>query len=299
MDEADGRGRKRNWGRWGAEDERGAANLLTPDWVRQAAERIRSGRVFSLAADIRDGRGPASPGRHAPQHFMRTDGGDYAAGLKRHSGFQSADDVIVLPTHGTTHIDALAHIADEDTLYNGFPLSTVRSRGAARLGIEKAPPLVGPGVLLDVFSLKGNDVPHGTVITPEDLEACEKAQGCKVEPGTIVLIRTGWMAAFKARPDDPPPDKEAGIGLEAAHWLADRDAVAVGADNYGVEVVPTETGITAPVHRLLIRNAGIYLMELLDLEELAGDNAYEFLFVAAPLRIVGGTGSPLTPLAVT
>lgn len=292
--------RAKNWGRWGEADERGAANLLTDEVVRGAAGRVRNGRVFSLAIEIKDRAVPVGPGRPMPQHYMRIDGGDYAAGVARHSGFQSVDDVIMLPTHGTTHMDALAHIADESLLYNGYPLSGVRSNGAKKLGIDKTPPLVGPGVLLDLCRFKDiTPLPGGTVITAADLEACAARQGVAVEPGAIVLLRTGWLATFATAGSEAFFRSEPGIGMDAAAWLAERDVVAIGADNYAVEVIPTQDGRAAPVHRFLIRDCGIYLMELFDLEELAAAQAYEFLFVAAPLRIVGGVGSPLNPVAIT
>ncbi|MCP8938765.1 cyclase family protein [Alsobacter sp. SYSU M60028] len=288
-----------NWGRWGEGDERGAANLLTPEVVKEAVGLVRDGRVFSLALPIGEADAPVLPGRPACQHYMRIDGGDYAAGLSRRTGFQSVDDVVMLPTHGTTHMDALAHIADEHRLFNGFPLSGVRSNGAARLGIDKTPPLVGPGVMLDVCALRGvESLGPGDVITPADIEACEQRQGVRVRPGSIVLFRTGWLSRF-ASEGVSAFKSEAGIGMAAAQWLAERDVAAVGADNFAVEVIPTESGKAAPVHRALIRGCGIYLMELFNLEELREAGVGEFLFVAAPLRIVGGVGSPLNPIAIT
>jgi kynurenine formamidase len=291
--------RQRNWGRWGAEDEIGAANLLTPARMLEAVKTVRTGRVFSLALKIDDKSLPDSPTRPRPQHYMRVDGGDYAAGWKRRTGFQSVDDVVMLPTHGTTHMDALAHIADEDLLYNGFPLAGVRSTGATRLGIDKLPALAGRGVLLDLCAAKAaTPLSSGQVITTEDLEACEKRQGVEVKAGDIVLLRTGWLKTFSKEGSAAFFESEPGIGMEAAAWLADRDVAAVGADNYAVEVIPTEDGRAAPVHRMLIRDCGIYLMELFDLEELAAASVHEFLFVAAPLPIAGGVGSPLNPVAI-
>lgn len=292
--------RERNWRRWGAEDELGAANLLTPERVRLAAGLVKTGRVFSLSLPIQDNGVPVLPGRPLPQHFMRRTGSDYAAGVKRKGGFQSVDDVILLPTHGTTHIDALAHIGDEGRLYNDHPLAGVRSNGASRLGIEKLRSLVGRGVLLDLCAHRGVEhLAPGEVATGDDLAACAEAQGTPIEPGTIVLLRTGWLSVFSNSGSEAFFAAEPGIGMDAAAWLADRDVAAVGADNFAVEVIPTETGIPAPVHRFLLRDCGIYLMELFQLDELARAGAYEFLFAAAPLRIVRGVGSPLNPLAIT
>jgi kynurenine formamidase len=291
--------RQRNWRRWGEADEIGAANLLTPEAVAAAASLVKTGRVFSLALPIRDSNVPVLPGRPTPQHFMRRTGSDYASGLTRKGGFQSVDDVIMLPTHGTTHIDALSHVGDEGLLFNGYPISGIRSNGAAKMGIDRLASLVGRGVMLDLVAHRGGTAPGpGEVILPAELEACAAAQGTPVTPGTILLLRTGWMSVFRDQGAQAFFDTEPGIGLEAARWLAERDVVAVGADNWGVEAIPTEIDLPAPVHRYLLRDCGIYLMELFDLDALAGAGVHEFLFVAAPLRIARGVGSPLNPLAI-
>ncbi len=289
----------RNWQRWGAEDELGAANLINAGHVTAGAQLVQTGRVFSLGLQIDSKNVPMTPGRVPPQHFMRTDGGDYAAGLKRGDGFQSTDDVISMPVHAGSHIDALCHVGDADFLFNGYPLSSVRSMGAKKLGMQNLRSLVGRGVLLDLCALKGVQMlAKGTVITPEDLEACEARQGVSVTPGTIVLLRTGWLGALPTIGAAEYLSGEPGIGMAAARWIADRDVPAVGADNFAVEVIPTENRGAAPVHRMLIRGCGVYLMEMLVLDELAAAGVSEFLFVAAPLPITGATGSPINPLAI-
>lgn len=291
--------RERNWGRWGDADERGTANLLTPERVAQAAGLVRTGRVFSLSLPIQEKSVPVMPGRPMPQHFMRRTGSDYASGLTRKGGFQSVDDVVMLPTHGATHMDALAHVGDEDQLFNGFPISSIRSNGASRLGIEKVSSLVGRGVMLDLCAFRGVEhLAAGEVLSAADLEACANAQGTPIEPGTILLLRTGWLRVFERDGAEAFFAAEPGIGMEAARWLADRDVAAIGSDNFAVEVLPTQTGTPAPVHRYLIRDCGMYLMELFQLDELAEAGIHEFLFVAAPLRLVRAVGSPLNPLAI-
>jgi kynurenine formamidase len=288
-----------NWGRWGADDELGAANLIEPATVRAGAALVRSGRVFSLGLPIDAKHVPVTPGRAPPQHFMRTDGGDYAAGLQRTDGFQTTDDVISMPCHAGTHIDALCHVGDGDQLYNGFPLAGVRSAGAKKLGIEKLRSLCTRGVLLDLCALHGVPVlAKGTVITPQDLEACEQRQGVRVTPGSVLLLHTGWLGAIATLGTAEFLSGEPGIGMAAAHWVHERGVVAVGADNFAVEAIPTEDRRPAPVHRMLIRGCGVYLMEMMALRELAAAGVHEFLFVAAPLPITGGTGSPINPLAI-
>jgi kynurenine formamidase len=288
-----------NWGRWGAEDERGAANFNTAERIRAASALVRTGKVYSLAIPLQTENVPVLPPRVPPQHYMRIDGGDYAAGLKRRGGFQTSDDTIILGTHSTTHIDALAHAWYDDTLYNNFSANTVRSNGAKHCGIDKLVHIVGRGVMLDLPAHR--DLPHlpfGEVITPQHLENCAKAQGTELREGDILLFRTGWQQIFKKDGSAAFFKGEPGIGREAAEWIGRKGFAAVGSDNWGVEVVPVEGDIPAPVHRRLIRDFGVYLLELFDLDGLAADRVHEFMFVAAPLRITGGVGSPLNPLAI-
>jgi kynurenine formamidase len=290
---------QRNWQRWGSDDEKGAANLIEPTHVIAAGGLIKTGRVFSLAINIDAKSVPVSGGRSPPQHFMHTCGADYTAGLKRRDGYQATDDAISMPLHSGTHIDGLSHIADDDLLYNGFPLSGVKSAGAKKLGMEKLPSLVGRGVMLDVCALRGvTPLPKGYVITVADLEACEARQGVKVDAGTILLLHTGWLGAINQMGHSEFMSGEPGIGADAAHWIAERDIPAVGADNFAVEAIPTENGGAAPIHRMLIRGCGVYLMEMLNLRELVAAQVSEFLFVAAPLPITGATGSPINALAI-
>jgi kynurenine formamidase len=290
-----------NWGRWGKDDERGAANFASAERIRDAASSlVRSGKVYSLAIPLQASDVPVLPPRAAPQHFMRLDGGDYAAGLKRKGGFQTSDDYIALGTHATTHIDALAHVWYEDRLYNDFPANTVRSNGAKHCGIDKLVHLVGRGVLIDLCAhRKLPHLPSGEVITPAHIQDCAKAQGTALREGDILLIRTGWMSVFRDKATRAEFFKtEPGIGKEAAEWIGAMGFAAVGADNWAVEAIPIEGDVPAPVHRRLIRDFGVYLMELFDLDGLAADGVHEFLFIAAPLRITGGVGSPLNPLAI-
>lgn len=288
-----------NWGRWGKDDERGAANFADAACIKHASSLVRTGKVYSLAIPLQSENVPVLPPRSAPQHYMRMDGGDYAAGLKRKGGFQTSDDYIALGTHTTTHIDALAHVWYDDRLYNDFSANTVRSNGARHCGIDKLRHLVGRGVLIDLCTHRNvSHLASGDIIKPEHLEDCAKAQGTEIRQGDILLVRTGWMGVFKKDGREAFFKGEPGIGRDAAEWLGGKGVAAVGCDNWGVEVIPVEGDIPGPVHRRLIRDFGVYLMELFDLDELAADRVHEFLFVAAPLRITGGVGSPLNPLAI-
>ena len=283
------------WGRWGAEDEAGAPNLIGPDQVRLAAGLVRTGRVFSLAQPI-SGRTPVPAHRPGVSHFMGRDGGDYAAGAKRPGGFQFAEDTVVLPLHLGTHMDALCHAWCDDCLYNGWPGNTVRSTtGALRCGVEKVPPVVARGVLLDIVRQRGGPAAPGDTIGLDELK---RAVGdIALRDGDAVLIRTGWLESL---PGKGPVDfnREPGIDVEGALWLAESGASIVGADNFAIEAMPFPEGTVFPVHQRLIRDHGVPLLEGLALRELGEAGATEFLFVATPLPIVGGTGSPVAPVAV-
>jgi kynurenine formamidase len=285
------------WQRWGKDDERGALNHVGSVQVQGAAALVRSGRVLSLAQTLSP-RTPVPRHRAGVQHFMGRDGGDYAAGARRPGGFQFAEDTVVLPLHIGTHIDALCHAWYDDALYNGFPGSGTRSTtGATRCGIDKMGPVVGRGVLLDVAGVDGDPLRDGVAIGPRDLEQAAKRAGVAVGKGDIVLIRTGW-AEHQGRADNVSFEGEPGLDVNAAVWLAEREIAALGADNFAVEVIPFVQGTVFPVHQRLIRDFGIPLMEGLLLHELATTGCHEFLFVASPLPVVGGTGSPINPIAI-
>lgn len=284
------------WGRWGAEDEIGAPNLIGPEQVRLAASLVRTGRVVSLTQPISE-RMAVPKHRAGVMHFMGRDGGDYAAGAKRPGGFQFAEDTLVLPLHLGTHIDALCHAWCDDHLYNGFPGGTVRSTtGALRCGIEKMPPLVTRGVLLDIVRLRGAVAAPGDAIGRVELEAAAALAEVTPREGDAVLIRTGWLESQALR--DVDFNTEPGIDVEAALWLASRGVAMVGADNFAIETLPFPPGTVFPVHQRLIRDHGIPLLEGMVLRPLAEAGGTAFLFVATPLPVVGGTGSPVAPVAV-
>jgi kynurenine formamidase len=280
------------WGRWGPEDERGALNFIGPEQVRRAASLVQTGQTLSLAQPLSP-KTPVPKHRAGVQHFMGRDGGDYAAGARRPGGFQFAEDTVVLPLHIGTHIDALCHAWCDDCLYNGFPGQGIRSTsGALRCGIDKMGPIVTRGVLLDMVRLRGAPMAPRESVHRADLEA---AATVEIEPGDAVLIRTGWQ---ESQTGDVSFDEEPGIDEEAGLWLAERGVAMVGADNFAIEAIPFPTGTVFPVHQRLIRDYGIPLLEGLELKVLATHGRATFQLIAAPLPIVGGTGSPLVPVAV-
>jgi kynurenine formamidase len=303
MTEQHERGRKHpdgsNWGRWGEQDERGALNLIDAESVRRAAQLVRTGHVFQLGMSVQSDGVPRYPSRPPTLHLMIRDGADYVAGAVAPGGVGTADEYIGLSTHGTTHIDALSHLWYDGAMYNGVSPSEVRSSGAARNSIDKIGPIVARGVLLDVAAAKGvARLDPGYAITSEDLESCISAQQSDVGSGDVLLVRTGWLTQF-AEDQAVYLGPQPGLSASVVPWIVQRDVAVVGADNTAVECFPDPDGANVPLHQRLLRDYGVHLIELLDLEALAAAKAWEFLFVAAPLRIKRGVGSPLNPVAIT
>ncbi|MEY9910464.1 kynurenine formamidase [Catenulispora sp. MAP12-49] len=291
-----------NWGRWGVEDERGTANLITAERLVAAGRLIRQGKVFDLGIPV-GADGPQGTFRQNPLHVMLETG----QGQQIPCGTRYSDDYIVMPLQSSTQWDALAHVYYDDRLYNGFGASSITVKGAARCSIDKqAKGIAGRAVLLDVAALHGVEwLAAGTVITPADLEAAAERQGgVRVGPGDILLVRTGWRRKFLTE-HDPGAflAGEPGLGMGCCEWLKDRDVAAVASDNWAIEVLPGEVpGEFLTVHLVLIRDMGMTLGELLDLEELAADceadGVWEFFFTAPPLKVTGGVGTPINPLAL-
>jgi kynurenine formamidase len=212
-----------------------------------------------------------------------------------------AAGVIICGEHTGTHIDALCHQSDALVLYGGVPVDgrVQTSRGFKRLAVEEIPPILAPGVLLDVATSKGVEaLEPGYAVTDADLEECCGRQGVGVEPGDVALVRTG-----NARFWEDPDRYLAGPGMatSASYWMAERRVLAVGADNMAWDVPgmrDPELGCLLPGHLILLARRGIYIIENLQLEELAAAGGYRFDFVCTPLKFVGATGSPVRPVAV-
>lgn len=289
-----------NWGRWGADDERGTLNL-TAGRVTEAAGLVRAGRVVSLGIPL-GRRTAAMPGRIPIQHFMLSDGGDFALESRpRDKGVESVEDVLHMPVHSGTHLDALCHVWRHGTLYNDNPRSVVRSSGARRLDAAKIGPIVTRGVLLDVAARRGDaGLDAGHVITREEIEAAAAEVDGGLRPGDAVLVRTGWLERYDHRDPADWASAQPGIGVDAARWLAEHDPALVGADNLGVEALPFDPAadLPVPVHVLLLRDHGIHLLELADLAVLSREGIREFLFVAAPLPLARASGAPVNPVAI-
>ncbi len=292
-----------NWGRWGAFDQLGTANLLTDDRVAAAARLVRTGQRISLAIPV--GKKVPSPGSRAEvQHFFGRTTTDQLVGDPGPAGVQSSDDTVVLSLQGATQLDGLAHVGYEDVLYNGYWAGLVTAQaGARRLGIHhQRHGVTGRGVLLDVAGTLEID-PFGTNIGSDMLDEVAAAHGIEVRAGDIVLVRTGFLAAWYADPKVRHRRRSAGLGEGTIDWLAHHDIAMVAADNRAVEVVPNpDSALPLPFHVAALRDLGLLVGELFDLDHLAAacraESRYEFFFTCAPLPLRNAVGSPLNPLAI-
>ncbi len=264
------------------------------DGVLQAI--LKEGRIYDLGQPLFNGM-PVS-NFHPPYIFtLMVRHGDVV--LPDSCG--ASNEVIVLSGHTGTHLDALGHVAAAGRIYGGHDARDAQAggRGLRAHGIETVAPLVARGVLLDVASFRGVDrLPGGEPVTGDELAAVARHQSVEIQPGDVVLIRTGWIqlwddpAAYRGdRTGEPGPDSS------AATWLAARRIRATGSDTIAYEVRP-RGGSALAAHAELIARHGIPILEIVNCEELARDRAFIFLFVAAPLKLQGATGSPVRPIAV-
>jgi len=292
-----------NWGRWGADDERGTVNFITEAKVKAAAGLVRRGRIFSLGMRFgADGPQIGQGGRVNPQHFMTATAGI----VYPDSPFRFADDVIVMPLQCATQWDSLAHVHYDGQLYNGHSADSITAAGAAKNSIvAQAAGIVSRAVLLDLARAAGVErLAPGHAVSPAELDAAASKQGVQVTSGDVLLIRTGHIAIFRDEGDRVGYMRTMpGLGVACAEWLHAHEVAAVATDTNAVEVIPFENqGTPLPFHMLAIRDMGLTLGEMFDLDELAADCAadgiYECFFTAPPLKVTGGVGSPLNPLAI-
>lgn len=285
-----------NWGRWGQDDELGAINLVTPAKRQAAARLVREGVTVSLSHDAETQTAADNPRPFV--HEMLAHG--------QTPDVQSHSDQFTIAHHGLahTHLDALCHYFYKDRMYNGISRSEVTQKGAGRLSIHRLKSgIFTRGILVDIPRLRG--VPYlepGTPIYPEDLDAWEKFARVKVQPGDVLLIRTGRWARRAAKGPWPAADHLAGLHASCVRWLKARDIAVLGSDSAS-EVRPTGVeGMRGPVHTLVLVALGVPIFDNCDLEDLGNAanqrQRWEFLLTTAPLAVPGATGSALNPIAV-
>jgi kynurenine formamidase len=289
-----------NWRRWAQRGERGALNHLTPDRVAAAARLASSGITVTLSRPL-DTQARIDNPQPADHHMTMLTDVDVGSGDMRFT-----KDYIGVDYHneGHSHIDAFCHVAFQGRFYGGAPQESVTARGAQAGSIELLRDgLVGRGVLLDIPRLR--DVPWiepGDHVRREDLEAAERVQGVAVGPGDILLVRTGHARRLAEREPWNTGAAKAGLHPDAARFVFERCVTALGSDGNNDTAPSAVEGVGFPIHVLALTAMGVHLLDYLQFEDLAARcleiGRWEFLFVAAPLRIARGTGSPLNPIAV-
>jgi kynurenine formamidase len=282
--------------KWGPNDEIGAANYMTPELVVKAASLIKTGKTYALGIPV-DTKTPAYP----PRTFKITivqPGQAGSPGLGPNKATYN-DDIIDTWVGIGSQIDGLGHLGIEHVYYNGNKLADFADpTGLKKLGIEKVPPIVARGVLLDMAAYYNTDVvKEGTAFNVKEIEEAAKKQNVEIRQGDVVIFHTGWLGLI-GKDDKRYSAGEPGLGVEGAKYLTGKGVVAIGADTWGLEVLPFESKNVFEVHQILLAMNGTYILENMDTAELAKDKGYEFLFVLGQPRWRGGVQSMINPIAI-
>jgi kynurenine formamidase len=301
-----------NWGKWGDDDEVGALNYLGPEQVLAAVRLVNSGKVFTLQRLIGDPKGdPVWPGRTPAERTQILDESDWDEGGKGPAypgGLHYADDKINAFLQGSTQYDALGHLWYDGQIWNGYEARTTVG------GLDKASVqpiaergIVGRAVLIDMARFRGKTtLDKGETFTHEDLLAAAKAQGVEIQKRDILIIRTNFLQLFHEQGDAFYEGfNEPGLvySPELVQWFQDMEIPNLVTDTIANEVtMDPNNGVALVLHSALMRNLGVTLTEIADLEQLAADSAqdgqYAFLYVAAPLNIAKAAGSPVNPVVI-
>ena len=283
--------------KWGPADEIGAANLLTPEMARDAAKLIKTGKTYRLGVET-NAQTPAFATRTWSVLIQQP--GQSGGGSLGPTKTTYNDDIYMGYVAVGSQIDGLGHIGIDGVYYNCFKgADFAQADGLKKLGVEKLPPIVTRGVVLDMVAYTGkNPVPEGTAFNKKEIDEQSQRQGIEIRKGDVVLFHTGWQ-------DLAMKDKkrflagQPGLGKEGSEYLASKQVVAVGADTWALEVIPFEKGVGVfEVHQILLARNGIYILENMDTSELVKDKAWEFMFNLGPSRITGGVQAIINPIAI-
>ncbi len=298
------------WGDWGDDDQLGRLNLITPKKVLEGIAEVKEGLSFCLSLPLDfPGGNVLNPRRLPPVLSPTGDENGWRFNFLTNSLDPkfvdvASDDRVILTLQYSTQWDSLAHVGYDGYLYNGVPDSAVNSFGASKNSIDRTiERLAGRGVLLDVARLKGVErMGAGEPISADDLTAAAERQGVEVRSGDILFVRTGWYQMYLEADGPTFLGSQPGLDLSCCEWLHEREVAAIAMDNVAIEVLPSEVeGIETPLHAVLIRDMGLTLGEMFQLEDLAADceedGQWEFLFAGPPLKFTAAVGSPLSPLA--
>jgi kynurenine formamidase len=293
--------------RWGADDQAGASNWITPEKVLAAVRLVKTGRIYELGHPYNRSM-PLGLGRS----YVLTIPGSPTFGPWGRNQVVAHDELLTASIgqvgtqfDGPGHIGQRMRMADgsiQDVFYNGFTREEMRDPyGLRRLGVEHVKPIVTRGILVDVAGLKKvATLPAGYEVTVADVRAAlqrEEIDEASIAPGDAIFFNYGTSRGW-TDPGKRVPGPPSGIGLEVARWIIAKQASMIGSDAGGTEVAPSDTTLSFPVHQELIMRNGIFNMENMRFDELVADRVYEFLFVFTPLRLEGATGSPARPLAI-
>lgn len=304
-------GAPNNWGRWGAEDEHGALNYLGVDELKAGVAAIRQHRSFTLGVPVGTATGdPVFPGRWPARHYMVADKAGFAAGHWRAlpGGLEFADDYVSGFAQAGTHCDALGHMWFDDTLWNGYPAHSTDG-GMKRASIEPIARrgIVGRAVLLDLARFRGKArLERAETFDHRELTECARAQGVRIAPRSILMIRTGWVGALLSgaeRIGDSYWEPGLTYSPDLVRWFDEMQIPCLLTDTLANETTyEAGSGVMLVLHAALMRNLGIVFTEMAALDDLAADCAadrqYEGLYCASPIRIAHGTGGGVNPVFI-
>ena len=301
-----------NWGKWGPDDEVGALNYLTASVILSSLSSVRQGKVFTLQMPMADPKGdPVFPGRVGAQRFMVLDKGDYLAGRGPWfpGDMEYADDAMFCYLQGSTQYDAPGHAWYDDKIWNGYDaMTTIGGLKKASVMPTAERGVVGRGVLLDIARFRGRErLEPGELIDLGDLLACAASQKCEIRKSDIILLHTGWLGRYLeiGQATFFADLREPGLRYspELVNWFNEMEIPNLISDTFANESnADPDTGFVMTLHGALMRNLGISMTEMASLDELAADCAkdgqYDFLYVAAPLKVIEGAGAPVNPVAI-
>jgi len=281
---------------YGKDDEIGAANLLTPDVLLQAVGLVKKGKALPLAVEV-NRETPAF--RHRSFKLFNVQPGQQAGLSTGPNKFTFNDELVEGWTGVGTQLNGIGHIGIDNVYYNGNKAADfVTIEGVKKLGIEKVPPMVTRGVVLDMAShYQQPIVSETTEFSVADIEAVLKKAGLTLRKGDVVLFNTGWLELI-GKDDKRFLEAEPGIGMEAARWLAERQIVAFGGDTWASEIYPGKSGEEFPVNQFMLAKHGIYNLELIDTRALLREGVREFLFVLGQPLYTGSTQVNINPVAI-
>ena len=303
----------KNWGKWGPDDEVGSLNYLANPQVLAGVAEVRSGKTFTLAVPMGSPSGdPVWPGRSQARRVNTVDAGLWMAGkgFPIPGGAQYSDDMLVIDVQSSSQYDALGHAWYGDQLYNGYDAATtVGAMSKANIMPIAEKGIVGRGVLLDMAKYRGKKVlDPGETFTHKDLLVAAEAQGVEIRKRDILVIHTGWINSYYA--GETAKFQGAGFmepGLthskELVEWFAEMEIPNLVTDTIANEVtLDPASGLSLPLHQALMRNLGVVFAEIMNLtplaEDCAADGQYSFLYTAAPIKLVNGTGAPVNPVVI-